>query len=438
MTDEQLTFGLRLDYNPILLVGQRRLDVIAQVTANGPGTVADNVAPRAAEVIIIDASKSMTGSRIAAARDAACAAVDALRESSYFAVVAGQTAAQLVFPPSAGMVEATGRNRAAAKRRIAKVTADGTTNISTWLRQADTLLAGCQAQIKHAIMLTDGKSTDAEGSLAATLNECEGRFTCDCRGIGDGWRDEELRQIANALFGTWKPVAAAEDLAGDFREALMASMEKRIANVVLRVSLHGETALNNLSQVAPSLEDLTGKGVAMARQHAVEFPLGPWGPQVRDYHLRLETSQQALQIENEGAARAARLEVIVPGRSQAAASASVGVSWTVDPVRPSEINPVVAGYTNRKELKAAVDAGLRAWREGRPDAEESMGRAVRLAYQLQDADLLERFSAIAELENPAAGLIRLRGYEQVSRADLLWASYFAEQSAHIKRDEGDG
>jgi hypothetical protein len=443
MTDELLTFTLRVDHNPNLAVGQQKLHAIIQVGAAEHDPHAAGGPPQAAEVIIIDTSKSMTGSRIKEARRAASTAVDVVRDGTYFAVLAGQTSAELVYPSDLGMVAATAQNRAMAKRKIAKVTAGGTTNMSTWLGFADTLLTSCPAQIKHAIMLTDGHSTDGEDALGVALKACEGHFVCDCRGVGDGWRDDELRQIARTLLGTWAPVAAPEQLADDFRVALTASMAKRIPGVLLRIRLYGQTKITYFAQVMPSIEDLTGKGVVVDGGQAVEFPLGHWGTQVRDYHLRLETSQRDLRIETGTLARAARLEVVLPpsghgaGDTRVATSVSIGVGWTTDITLASSIHPRVAGYTGQEELASAVDAGLEAWRNGRPDAEEKMGRAVQLAYQVRHADLLERFSAIAELVDPAAGIIRLRGYDQVSRADVLWASYLSEQSRYVDPDDDD-
>lgn len=437
MTNEPLTFTLRVDHNPSLAVGQRNLHAIIQVGAAEHDPHVVGAPPQAAEVIIIDTSKSMTGSRIDQARRAASTAVDVVRDGTYFAVIAGQSAAELVYPSDLGMVAATARNRAAAKRKIAKVTADGTTNMTSWLGLADTLLTSCPAQIKHAIMLTDGHSTDGEGALLVTLKACEGHFVCDCRGVGDGWRDDELRQIARTLLGTWAPVAAPEQLADDFRAALTASMAKRIPGVLLRIRLYGQTKITYFAQVMPSIEDLTGKGVVADSGQAVEFPLGHWGAQLRDYHLRLETSQRDLRIETGTLARTARLEVVLPpsghgdGDNRVASAASIAVGWTNDITLSSSIHPRVAGYTGQEELRSAVDEGLAAWRNGRPDAEQKIGRAVQLAHQVGHADLMERFSAIAEFVDPAAGIIRLRGYHQVSRADILWASYLSEQSRYV-------
>jgi von Willebrand factor type A domain len=437
--DEPLTFALRVDSNPYLTVGEHTVNAIIQVAAAEPDPDMAGGAPLAAEIIIIDASTSMTGSRIEEARRAASAAVDVVRDGAYFAVIAGHASAELVYPPGPVMVAASARSRAAAKRRIEKVTAGGTTNMSTWLGLADTLLSGCPAQIKHAIMLTDGHSTDAGGALAATLQACQGRFVCDCRGVGDSWRDDELRQIAHALRGTWAPVAAPEDLADDFRAVLTASMAKRVPDVRLRIRLAGQARVSYFAQVMPSIEDLTGKGVVVDGGQAVEFPLGHWGAQVHDYHLRLEASQRDLRIETGARIRAARIEVLLPSSGQnPAASAPVAVQWTTDLVLSSPINPRVAGYSDQEEVASAVNAGLSAWRNGEPDAEKKMGLAVRLAHQARHKDLLERLSAIAERVSPAEGVIKLRRYEQISQADVLWASYLSEQSRYVDLDDDDG
>ena len=443
MTDEPLTFTLSVDHKPYLLVGERKLDAILQVTATEPAPEAASAQPLAAEVIIIDTSRSMVGPRIEEARRAASTAVDAVRDGSYFAVVAGHTTADLIYPARQGVVPATARNRAAAKRMIAKVTANGTTSMSAWLRLADTLLDGCQeARIKHAVMLTDGYCTDDEGALPAALKTCEGHFVCDCRGVGDGWRVEELRDIAHALLGTWKPVAAPEQLADDFREALRASMAKRLPGVVLRIRPTGRSSVTYFAQTMPSIQELTGMAVAADDGRAVEFPLGPWGAQSRDYHLRLETSQDDLGIETGRGVRAARLEVIVPGpdpgdgTAVVAASAPVVARWTTDTALARD-DPKVADATGQEELNTVIWDGLDAWEHGLPEAERLLGQALRLAYALGRADLLEKLSAIASRVDPKAGAITLLPYRDVPHAHLIWTRYLSTQSRTLGPDGDD-
>jgi Mg-chelatase subunit ChlD len=181
-----LRFDISVDHNPHLAVGTRTVHTIIGVHATEARPAASTAAAVAAEVIIIDKSQSMRGSRIAAACLAASDAIDELPDGTYFAVIAGQTCAELVYPQEAAMVRASALTRAAARRAIGEVNAKGTTSMSTWLRLADSLLARCPAHIKHVLLLTDGHNTERGEVLAEALKACEGHFVCDCRGMGDG------------------------------------------------------------------------------------------------------------------------------------------------------------------------------------------------------------------------------------------------------------
>jgi hypothetical protein len=54
------------------------------------------------------------------------------------------------------------------------------------------------------ILLTDGKNEhNTPEQLAEALSACEGRFTCDCRGVGTNWVVNELRTIASRCSAPW-------------------------------------------------------------------------------------------------------------------------------------------------------------------------------------------------------------------------------------------
>ncbi len=213
--------------------------------------------------------------------------------------------------------------------------------------------------------------------------------------------------------------------------------------MLLRIEPKGGTKVTYFAQVMPSIEDLTGKGVVSADGMKIDFPLGDWGVQVRDYDLRLEAYQRNFTIEPGGGARSAKLHVMLPPSDEkgsdlrVAVSASLGVQWTADVSLSGRINHRVSEYTGQEELAVAADEALDAWRNGRADAEARVGRAVRLAHQVQHKDLLERFTAIAEFVDPAAGIVRLRRYDQVSRVEEIWASYLSEQSRYVEPDGDD-
>jgi hypothetical protein len=430
MTPNALRFAVRIDQNPNIAVGSRTVDAIVQVKAEDPEAGAYK--PVAAEVIVIDTSASMTnGQKIDKACQAAAMAVEVLDDGTYFAVVSGQSHATPVYPPR-GMAVASPDTRRAAARALAQVTARGGTSMSTWLRLTGALLADChEARIKHALLLTDGQNIEGDTPLRDALRDCEGAFVCDCRGVGDDWSYEQLREISRTLLGSWKPVAAAEELADDFRTVMRTTMSKRAAGVTLQVRTRGRVSY--LGRVMPDIEDLTGKGVRHGEMW--EFPLGDWGAQTADYLLRIDIGLEDLRIKTEQRARAARVEVVVPGQTDPVKAGTVAVSWTPDVTLSSVINPRVAGYSGQEKLSRAVDEGLSAWKNGRADAEEKLGLVVRLAHELGREDLLERLSAIVVIENRITGRIWLRPRDQVSFGDMNWFSHLAGQSLYVEPAE---
>lgn len=66
------------------------------------------------------------------------------------------------FPRQQRLVTADDRTRAEAKRKVAAAKADGGTAIGEWLLLADRLFADHSGQIKHAILLTDGRNEHEE------------------------------------------------------------------------------------------------------------------------------------------------------------------------------------------------------------------------------------------------------------------------------------
>jgi len=434
MTTDVPSFVLRVEQNAHLAVGARTVHAILEVSAVDPRAAAGGPPPDAAEVIIIDRSGSMSGRKMKQALLAAAAAVDVLRDGVFFAIVAGQSSAQVVYPAEPVMVRASERTRAEAKRALRGVTTAGGTSMSTWLTLAELLLSTCPAPLKHAIMLTDGQNTEGTALLTGALSTCAGRFVCDCRGVGDDWSLTQLKEIAGALLGSWKPIASPDQLSDDFRSLMAASMRKRVSGVTLRVRPNRAATLTHLARVLPSIEELTDKGVPVQEGRAFEFPLGSWGVEERAYDLRLDLAQQDLNIENDTQGRAARVEVLVPsadGGSAVVAGESVLVAWSTDAALSGLINEAVAGYSGQEELAQVVNRAVQAWDEQASDVGVLLGRAVALAHRLGRDDLLEQLSRMAFIEDPAAGLVRPRPRGEVERGVLHQSSWLSEQSSAI-------
>src|SRR5689334_12024108 len=150
-------FSAETFQNEFLPAGGEEVNAIVTVTATGGGSL-PATAP-AAEIVIVDASGSMSmpGAKIRAARLATSVAIDGLRDGVLFAVIAGTETAAQVYPGENQLVPATPETREAAKRAVSKLRAGGGTAIGRWLRVARQLFETVPGHICHAILLTDGE-----------------------------------------------------------------------------------------------------------------------------------------------------------------------------------------------------------------------------------------------------------------------------------------
>ena len=123
-----------------------------------------------------------------AARDATAVAIDCIRDGVLFGVIAGNDRAMHMYPPYGGLEPASEQSRGAAKQMVGRLRAGGGTAIGTWLRAANDAFAAAPGRVCHAILLTDGANQhETREQLETTLAGCEGRFQCDCRGVGTDW-----------------------------------------------------------------------------------------------------------------------------------------------------------------------------------------------------------------------------------------------------------
>src|SRR5580658_3226604 len=296
MTDSGFTVDV--DQNQYLPEGGRDVSAIVTV-ASGPGVAAlpgggpGGAAASSAEIIIIDCSGSMEypHTKIAEARAATAAAVDVVRDGVWFSVIAGTNTAWPVFPPDGSMAIADASSRAAARQAVAGLRASGGTAISQWLSLARQIFGAYPAQLRHAILLTDGKNQhETPDQLLAALRECEGVFSCDCRGVGTDWEVGELRTISTALLGTVDIVPDPSGLAADFAAMMRTAMGKQVADVALRVWTPQHATVRFVKQVAPAVDDLTARRAPSGPQ-AGDYPTGAWGPgESRDYHVGVEVN----------------------------------------------------------------------------------------------------------------------------------------------------
>lgn len=404
MTD----FTMTIDLNGHLPEGGGDVDAILTVASSG--LPSSPVVP-GLEILIIDCSASMTGERIKAARAATITAIKQLSDGVHFAVVAGNHRAWGIYPDT-GVAIASPATRRLAVKRVGRLEAAGSTAMSTWLELAAEIADGHERSgHRHAIMLTDGYNEEPEERLPTVLHEVGDRLTVDCRGIGADWSPDQLRIIASQLLGTADIVADPQSLADDFRALMTASMGKTNPNLTLRVWNPRGARVSFVKQVAPTIDDLTGRRVDVDELHG-DYPIGSWGCETRDYHLRVQIEPRAAGIR----ALAARAEI--RNGDAVLARGLVEVAWTDDPVLSTRINPRVAHYTGQAELAVAIQEGLAARRAGDVrTATARLGRAVALATASGHESTAKLLANVVEVVDAPSGTIRLRG--GVSAVDEL-------------------
>ncbi|HEY8481709.1 MAG TPA: VWA domain-containing protein [Spirillospora sp.] len=428
-------FTIKVDQNKYLPEGGTEVHAIVSVEA----TTADGAAPapsaKASEVIIIDTSGSMSypDTKLRAAIEAAQVAVDTLRDGVDFAVVSGSNTASMVYPRTKGLVTVNPQTRAEAKQALSRLTASGGTAIGQWLGLANELFGDVQG-IRHAILLTDGKNQhETPEELDAALSRCNGRFVCDCRGVGTDWEVAELRKIASALLGSVDIVADPAGLVADFQAMTEAAMGKAVADVALRVWTPQTARIRFVKQVMPSVEDLTGMRVESAPQSG-DYPLGAWGDESRDYHICVEVPPGEIGKE----LRAAWVKLVVPGapgeEDKVLATGNVLAQWTDDEAQSTRINPRVAHYTGQAELAAAIQEGLQARKDGDLDtATARLGKAVVLAQQAGNDAITAMLRKVVDVIDPVTGTVRLKSH--IDKADEMELDTRSTKTIRTRKDE---
>ncbi|CQR64013.1 vWA domain-containing protein [Streptomyces leeuwenhoekii] len=449
-------FSVDVHQNAYLPEGGRAVDAIVTVTATGGGAPGGAVTaphpyapwpgPSAAVVLMVDCSGSMDHppAKMRNARDATAAAVDTLRDGVRFAVIGGTHVATEVYPGGGRLAVAGATTRAQAKLALRRLSAGGGTAIGTWLHRADRLLASADVAIRHGILLTDGRNEhESPEALRAALEMCAGRFTCDARGVGTDWEVKEVTGVASALLGTADIVADPAGLAADFTRMMENAMGKEVADVSLRLWTPVGTTVTFVKQVAPTVEDLTGRRTE-AGPRTGDYPTGSWGGESRDYHVRVEVPPAHIGQEM----LAARVSLVVPRPGDASPPGASGSGagtvrdpgaqgliravWTDDLAASTSIAPQVAHYTGQAELAQAIRQGLELRKAGDIDgATARLGRAVQLAGASGNADTAKLLAKVVDVVDAATGTVRLKA--KVAEADEMTLETRSTKTVRVKK-----
>ena len=405
------------------------VDAVVTVTATGGslGSASAASGPTTAQVIMIDCSGSMAdpSTKLSAAKRATVAAIDTLRDGVPFAIIAGNHEAQMAYPDQAELVVASAKTRAAAKRAVNQLVAAGGTAMGQWLKLGRFLFGDSDAELKHAILLTDGRDEhETPQELADILATCTGQFLCDSRGVGVNWSGTELRKIASSLLGTADGLPDPAGLEADFQSMTEAAMGKSLAQVNLRLWTPAGSSIRYVKQVFPQVEDLTDRRTEVSPRIG-DYPLGAWGAESRDYHVSVQVPAGNVGEEM----LAARVSVV--NGDEVLSQALVRAVWTDDTALSTRINQRVAHYTGQAELADAIQEGLAARDAGDVDtATAKLGRAVQLAEESGHTDTAKLLAKVVDVVDAHTGTVRLK--KKVEGVDAELANVRSVKTVRVK------
>jgi von Willebrand factor type A C-terminal domain len=203
-----------------------------------------------------------------------------------------------------------------------------------------------------------------------------------------------------------------------------------VADVSLRVWTPQHGKVRFVKQVAPTVEDLTGKRRKVTPQ-AGDYPTGAWGAgESRDYHVCVDVEPAAIGQEM----LAGRVSLIHESEvgEQNLGQGLVKAMWTEDVAMSTRINREVAHYSGQAELAQAILDGLEADRAGdRLRAEDRLGRAVALAHESGNVESARLLASVVDVINPATGTVRLKA--RILDADKMALDTRSTKTVRVKK-----
>ena len=421
-------FSASVYQNEFLPDGGTDVHAIVTVECAGAGTAGQTGSGAAGEIIIIDTSGSMGQSAMAAAKQAAQAALTEIVDDTYFAVISGNGAAFLAYPlVNAGpaMVPMNDATRAEARDAISRLRSGGGTEISTWLDMAGVLFTSVpQVVQRHAILLTDGENNEPRRARQA-ISRATGYYQCDCRGVGVDWKVEEIRRIAQALLGTVDIIPQPEQMEAEFEAMMQQSMARGVANADLRVWTPQGAQILFVRQVSPTVEDLTHRRTPV-NDLTGAYPTGAWADEARDYHVAVRLAAKAVGQEQ----LAARVQLAIG--DEVKAQGLVKAKWSDDSELTTRIDQQVAHYTGQTELAQAIQEGLAAKAAGNEElATTKLGRAVQLAKETGNEEATSKLRKVVDVEDEDAGTVRLK--KTVEKADEMALDTASTKTTRVRK-----
>jgi uncharacterized protein YegL len=421
-------FTAEVFQNPYLNQGATQVNAIMTITTSGDGGVSI-ATPKSQRLfgIICDISGSMGGAKILAAKEAIVQIINLLPTDAAFFIVTGSSRAKLLVP----LVNAIPENKQRAIAQVREISANGGTVISSWLNTALGEFNKMPFAICQALLLTDGQNDPSdEQDLERVLAASEGKFQCDCRGVGTDWQVSQLQKIAGKLLGTTDIIASPDRITADFEAILTKAMGKTVSDVSLRLWTPQGAKVLFCKQVSPEIVDVTDRSRTV-NDRMVDYPTGAWGSnESRDYHFCIQVN--AGNIGDEMLAGRASLITQTNGQETKITEAKILATWTEDEAKTAKIDRHVAHYTGQAELAQSIQEGLEARAQGNIEvATVKLGKAVKLAHDSGNEATAKLLRSVVDVEDAAAGTVRIK--RTVAKEDEMMLDTRSTKTARIHK-----
>jgi uncharacterized protein YegL len=421
-------FTAEVFQNPYLNQGATQVNAIMTITTSGDGGVSV-ATPKSQRLfgIICDISGSMGGAKILAAKEAIVQIINLLPTDAAFFIVTGSSRAKLLVP----LVNAIPENKQRAIAQVKEISANGGTVISSWLNTALGEFNKMPFAICQALLLTDGQNDPSdEQDLERVLAASEGRFQCDCRGVGTDWQVSQLQKIAGKLLGTTDIISSPDRITADFEAILAKAMGKTVSDVSLRLWTPQGAKVLFCKQVSPEIVDVTDRSRTV-NDRMVDYPTGAWGSnESRDYHFCIQVN--AGNIGDEMLAGRASLITQTNGQETKITEAKILATWTEDEAKTAKIDRHVAHYTGQAELAQSIQEGLEARAQGNIEvATVKLGKAVKLAHDSGNEATAKLLRSVVDVEDAAAGTVRIK--KAVAKEDEMMLDTRSTKTARIHK-----
>jgi Ca-activated chloride channel homolog len=227
--------------------------------------------PKVALALVIDKSGSMAGTKVEMAKEAAARSIRLLRDGDQAAVLAFDSMPQWVAP----LTPVAERDR--LEKGIGSIYADGGTEVYPALLAGFETLRGVDADVKHIILLTDGRSgsTGDYGELTQQMRDAH--VTLSTVAVGDDADTSLLEAMARAGRGRYHFTAEPADIPEIFtKETVMATRTVLVDERFYPSAASSGPLLRGLTSVPP----LDGYVATSAREQAEVVLVSPEGDPV--------------------------------------------------------------------------------------------------------------------------------------------------------------